>query len=52
MHLKKLNQKKFKKKLVNVSNPYFKKNSSSNIVKIIKKIKTDGSVLKPFFDLR
>ena len=51
MHLKKLNQKNLKK-LVNVSNPYFKKNSSSNIVKIIKKIKTDGSVLKPFFDLR
>lgn len=48
---KKIQSKKFKRSLTKVSNPYFKKNSSSNVVKIIKRLKIKEIELKPFFDL-
>ena len=48
---KKIQSKKFKRSLTKVSNPYFKKNSSSNVVKIIKRLKINEIELKPFFDL-
>lgn len=50
--LLKIKTKKFQKILNNVRNPYFKKDSSSRILKILEKVKLNNMKLKEFIDIR
>lgn len=42
----------FKKKLLKTKNPYYKKDTSKNIVRILEKTNLDGITTKKFIDLK
>ena len=48
---KKVGSINFKKKLLKTKNPYYKKDTSKNIVRILEKINLDGITTKEFMDL-
>ena len=49
--IKKVYTKKYLKKLYNLSNPYYKKDSSKKIIKIIARKGIKNSLIKKFYDI-
>jgi GDP/UDP-N,N'-diacetylbacillosamine 2-epimerase (hydrolysing) len=50
--IKKALSKKFQKKIKNIKNPYYKKNTSIKIMNIIEQILKNKITIKKFYDIR